>query len=169
MHTSKILERLVLDNISIHIPLSTTQHGFRPKHSTSTLLTQTILEGLNHSKPAYRSLLIAIDISKAFDTVPRHLLINKILNTHIHPNFKKWLANFLSGRHGYTTYNGKSSRTKHYTNGTPQGAVLSPTLFNLYVHDIPPPTDPNTHLLSYADDVTVMSQHPKPETAAAQA
>ena len=166
---SKILERLVLNNITPHIPLSPTQHGFRPQHSTSTLLTnitQTILEGLNSPKPAYRSILTAIDISKAFDTVPRHLLIHKILNTHIHTNVKKWLANFLSGRHGYTVYNGKSSRTRHYTNGVPQGSVLSPTLFNLYMHDIPSPTQPHTHVLSYADDLTIMAQHPRHETAA---
>ena len=168
---SKILERLVLAHITPHIPLSHTQHGFRPKHSTTSLLTnitQTTLEGFNTNKPAPRTLIATIDISKAFDTVPRHTLINKILNTNIHPNFKKWLANFLSGRHGYTIHNGKSSRTKHYTNGVPQGSVLSPTLFNLYMHDIPTPTTPNTNIMSYADDLTILSQHPKYETAAAQ-
>merc|ERR1712035_112911 len=154
-----------------HIPLSNTQHGFRPKHSTSSLLTnitQTTLEGLNSNKPAPRTIIAAIDISKAFDTVPRHLLINKILNTIIHNNIKKWLANFLSGRYGYTMYNSKSSRTRHYTNGAPQGSVLSPTLFNLYMHDIPLPTCPNTHVLSYADDLTIMSQNPLHETATRQ-
>ena len=168
---SKILERLVLDNITPHIPLSTTQHGFRPKHSTNTLLTnitQTTLEGLNDRKPAKRTIVATIDISKAFDTVPRHLLIDKILNTHIHNNVKKWLANYLSGRHGYTIYNGKSSRTRHYTNGVPQGSVLSPTLFNLYMHDIPLPTHPDVHILSYADDLTIISQHSRHETASRQ-
>ena len=140
---SKILERLVLNNINTHIPLSNTQHGFRSQHSTSTLLThltQTTLEGLNANKPATRTLLATIDISKAFDTVPRHLLINKILNTPIHSAYKKWLANYLSGRRGQTYYNGKSSRTRHYTDGVPQGSVISPTLFNLYHHDLPTPT-----------------------------
>ena len=166
---SKILERLVLNNINHHIPLSPSQHGFRPQHSTSTLLTnltQTTLEGLNHSKPALRTLLVAIDISKAFDTVPRHILINKILNTHIHNNYKKWLANLLTGRKAHTTYNGKSSQTRHFQNGVPQGSVLSPTLFNLFTHDIPTPTQPNTHTMTYADDITIISQHPKHETAA---
>jgi len=166
---SKILERLVLQDITPHIPLSPTQHGFRPQHSTSTLLThmtQTIHEGLNDSKPAKRSILAAIDISKAFDTTPRHLLINKILNTHIQPHYKKWLANFLSGRHGKTYYNGKSSTTKRYTDGVPQGAVLSPTLYNLFMHDIPTPTDPSIQILSYADDITILSQHSNHETAA---
>ena len=166
---SKILERLVLQDITPDIPLAPSQHGFRAQHSTSSLLThmtQIIHEGLNQSKPAKRTIIAAIDISKAFDTTPRHLLINKILNTHIQPHYKKWLANFLTGRHGKTQYNGKSSTTKRYTDGVPQGAVLSPTLFNLFMHDIPTPTDPSVHLLSYADDITILSQHSKHETAA---
>ena len=88
---SKILERLVLNNITT---LTYHPRNTASQHSTSTLLTnltQTLLEGLNPQKPAYRSLLAAIDISKAFDTVSSswYLLINKILNTHTHPNFKK--------------------------------------------------------------------------------
>ena len=166
---SKILERLVLNVINPSIPLSPTQHGFRSQHSTTTLLTnltQTIHEGLNTKKPPKRTLIAAIDISKAFDTVPRHILINKILDTHIHPNFKKWLANFLSGRHGHTIYNSKPSTTRPFTNGVPQGSVLSPSLFNLFMHDIPSPTHPDVHISSYADDLTIISQHPKHETAA---
>ena len=50
-------------------------------------------------------------------------------------------------------------------NGVPQGSVLSPTLFNLYMHEIPLLTHINVHILSYGDDVTIFSQHPNPETA----
>ena len=167
----KILERLVLTNITPHIPLSPTQHGFRAHHSTTTLLTtltQHIHEGLNTPKPAHRTMLATIDISKAFDTVPRTLLIQKIYNTNIDIYHKRWLANFLTGRHAYTEHKGKPSTTRRYTNGVPQGSVLSPTLFNLYMHDIPLPIHPDTHILSYADDITIYSQHPNFETAAAQ-
>ena len=113
LQPSKILERLVLNNITPHINLSPSQHGFRSQRSTFTLLTkitQTILECLNSQKPA---LLAVIDLSKGFDTVPRHLLFNKILNTHVRPNFKKWFSNFLLGRHRLTVKNGKSSGTLH--------------------------------------------------------
>ena len=70
----KILEKLVLTNVTPHIPLSLSQHGFRSHHSTTTL-TQHINEGLNTPKPA-------------FDPVPRTLLIEKIYNTNkdIHYN-----------------------------------------------------------------------------------
>ena len=90
---SKILERLVP-----FLPLSSDRNGFRALHSTTTLLTslmQRTLEGLKHSLPALRSLVAGIDISKAFDTVKRHVLISEILRTDMPPNYKKWLANFL--------------------------------------------------------------------------
>jgi len=56
---------------------------------------------------------------------------------------------------------------RRYTNGVPQWSVLSPTPFKLYMHDIPLSTHPDTHILSYAEDITIFSQHPKPKTAAA--
>ena len=159
---SKILERLVLDRITPFLPLSPTQHGFRSLHSTSTLLTslsQSILEGLNHGKPALRSLVAAIDLSKAFDTVSRYGLISKLLDTALPPNYKKWLANFVSGRQSHVSYRGTKSKTRQFQNGVPQGAVLSPSLFNFYLHDIPTPHTPTVNMFSYADDLSVLSQH----------
>lgn len=134
-NVSKILERLVLNEIAPYIPFSSTQHGFRPQHFTTTLLcslSQSVLEGFNKKKPASRSLIVAIDISKAFDTVPRYLLIAKILQSEVPPNLKKWLANFISGRQASVSWGGTKSKTRMFPNGVPQGAVLSPTLFNLY-------------------------------------
>ena len=142
-----MLERLVLKNNNPHTPLCPTQHGCRSHHSTSTLLTnltQNISEGFNQPKLTPRTLVAAIDISKAFETVPCNLLIQKILNTDMHPSVEKWLANFLSGRQAHTEYNGKPSTTRHYTSGVRQGSVLSQTLFNLYTHYITAPPDPNS-------------------------
>ena len=87
-NTAKILERLVLNEISLHIHLSTTQHGFRPQHSTTTLLcslSKLVLKGFNNWKLTTRSLIAAIDISKAFVTVPRYILIAKILQSEMPP------------------------------------------------------------------------------------
>ena len=114
----KILERLILNTNTPHVPLTPTQHGFSVLHSNTTL-TQCIQKGLNVPKPAYRTLLATIDISKAFDAVPRTLLIQKIFNTNIDTHTKKWLTNYLTGRHAYTLYNDKPSTTKRYTNGVP--------------------------------------------------
>jgi hypothetical protein len=126
-----------------------------------------VLGNLNRTKPPYRTVLITIDISKAFDAIPRHLLINKIINTGAHNNTKRWLSNYLSGRQSYVEYNGKTSRTKIFPNDVPQGSVLSPSLFNLFMHDIPQPTG-DIEISSYADDITIISSHPKHKIAAQQ-
>ena len=88
------MEKQVLNRIKPSIPLSPSQHGFRQNHSTSTLLTNTsqhILNGFNQQKPPSRTVLVAIDINKAFDTVPRHILSQKILQTELHNNDKNGL------------------------------------------------------------------------------
>ena len=88
----KILERLILNHIRPAIPLSPTQHSFRAQHSTTTLLTtltQHIHESLNVPKPAPRTFLDTTDISKAFHTVPKTLLLKKINRTNINTHYKK--------------------------------------------------------------------------------
>jgi hypothetical protein len=164
---SKLLEKLILNSILQYIPQQNFQHGFKPNHSTTTALTniiQPIINGLNHT-PYHKTILIAIDINKAFDTVPRHNLIHKILQSNIPTNTKKWLANFLSGRTAQIQQNGHKSRTINIRNGVPQGAILSPTLFNLYTADLPQPQTPFTRITSYADDLTIATTHKNLATA----
>ena len=165
---SKILEHLILNLISPHIPLAQSQHGFRPLHSTSTLLTnltQQISDGINSRKPQ-RTLLTTIDISKAFDAIPRYTLIYKIYNTDMANNAKRWLANYLAGRQGYVSFQNELSRIRNFPNGVPQGSVLSPTLFNLYMHNMPTP-EPHTktNMASYADDITITTTHRSADSA----
>ena len=165
----KVIERLILNIVTPYIPLSSTQHGFRPQHSTNTLLTQlthNIVNGCNHKLPHKRTLLITLDISKAFDATPKHQLIDKIYNTNMHNNSKRWLVNYLSGRMAHVNFNDKSSKTRLFRDGVPQGSVLSPTLFNLFLHDIPTPTSEDIKISSYADDITITSTHAKHSTAA---
>ena len=84
----KTPERLILNTITPHIPPSLTQHGFRALRSTTTLLTtltQYIHEGLDIPKPAHRTLLATTDISTAFYTVQRTLLIHKLFITNDKP------------------------------------------------------------------------------------
>ena len=112
-----------------------------------------------------RTLLTAIDISKALDPTPRHKLINKIYNTNTKNNRKRWLANYLSGRKAHVNFNGIPSKIRPFRDGVPQGPVLSSTLFNLFLHDIPTLTSQDTKILSYAD-ITIRSTHAKHNTAA---
>ena len=165
---SKVTERLVLTQANPHVPSNPSQHGYKPLHSTNTLLTditQRVLDGINSARPPHRTVLVTLDISKAFDAIPRHNITNKIFNTNMHNNTKRWLANFLGGRCAHVSFAGQSSNTRNFTNGVPQGSVLSPTLFNLYMHDLPEPHTPQINVASYADDITVTSTHRNTNTA----
>ena len=84
----------------------------------------------------------------------------------MHDNSKRWLANYLSGRRAHVNFKGIPSKIRPFRDGVPQGSVLSPTLFNLFLHDIPTPNSQDTKILSYAEDITITSTHAKHNTAA---
>ena len=158
---AKTLEKIILPSLNENIPQNTSQHGFKKQHSTSTALhkiNETIANGLNKNQPAKRSVVVALDMSKAFDTVNIHKLTSKLLLTNVPDTIKKFIANYLRGRQAYTVYQGKISKQKLIKFGVPQGGVLSPTLFNLYLSDLPIPPD-NVQLESFADDLTTISSH----------
>ena len=115
--------------------------------------------------PPAQTITVALDMSKAFNTINIHTLIRKLLHTKLPDTIIKLIANYIKGRKAYRTYRNHISLQRQFKTSVPQGGVLSPTLFNIYTADIPPPRAP-VPVMPYADDITITSTHSS--TTAAQ-
>ena len=150
------LEKSLLPYITANIPNTPTQHGYKTQHSTVTALhtvNNTVAKGFNQMAPPARTITVALDMSKSFATININtLIIRKLLQTKIPGTIIKFIDNYIKGRK-YTTYRNYTSSQRQFKTGVPQGGVLSPTLFNIYTADIPPPRAPG-HVMVYAEDIT---------------
>ena len=157
----------MLPRISTHLPLAETQHGFRPGRSTSTALlplVQQVVTGFNQRCPPRRTVAMAVDFSKAFDTVNHTALLRSLTSTSLPPNDLRWLFTYLRGRTASCSYNRVDSARIILHLGVPQGSILSPLLFNYYVSTYPSSSELYT---SYADDFTACASNTKFDQAAA--
>jgi hypothetical protein len=139
-----------------------TQFGFRTKHSTVSQLARIvdhISHGYNLRKHTGMALL---DLEKAYDTVWITGLLYKLIVLKVPKYLLFVLRSYLEGRTYTVHINDARSTPIRPPAGLPQGAVLSTTLFTLYIADIPHP--PDTQLALYADDIAILSQSWRPET-----
>ena len=153
----KILERLILPTLTEHLPIPPHQHGFRKHHSTTTALNdlnQDIADGFNKKKPPDRTILLQIDLSKAFDMVSHEKLLRDLNMTSLPGHLKRWFGAYLHGRQSKVSFRNATSSTRNVKTGVPQGAVTSPVLFNFYLTLLPPPPE-GVFTIQYADDISV--------------
>lgn len=95
----KTFEALLLTTFTHYLSLAEHQHGFRKVHRTTTTLSvknAQITRGLNQKPPCDRTILVALDLSKAFDTVKYTTLLEDIEQTTLPPGLKRWTMNYLS-------------------------------------------------------------------------
>ena len=155
---SKIFEKVmynrVSDFITKHKILYELQFGFRKEHSTAmalTVLNDKISSSLDNGDHV---LGVFLDFSKAFDCVNHKILLTKLECYGIRGIALQWFRSYLTNRKQYVVYNNINSNLRDITCGVPQGSILGPLLFLLYINDI---TNASTKLfpILYADDSNV--------------
>ena len=145
---------MIFDYLNEHTPVSDVQWGFQQKKSTVTALlsvTQDWLALLDQRKDTH---CVFFDLQKAFDTVPHRKLMCKLEKLHLHPVLLTWLHNYLYGREQNVIVNGETSDPVKVISGVPQGSVLGPLLFLIYIDDITSlQLSEGTKVSLYADDM----------------
>ena len=130
------------------------QYGFRNQHSTELASIELIDQIFNDLDKKNNPIVVYMDLSKAFDTLDHKILISKLQFYGIHGIALEWFQNYLSNRQQYVELNGYKSPHLPLTTGVPQGSILGPLLFLIYMNDIPSSSDVFKFLL-FADDTSL--------------
>jgi len=165
---SKVFEKCMLYQLESFFTqeglFDNTQYGFRPKKSTSTLLQRLnnlIQLNLNSGK---LSIIIFLDFSKAFDLMAHEILLKKLIALKFSKSALQLITSYLRDRTVRTCINGNESDELQLNMGVPQGSILGPMLFNVYVHDLKHAVDTSIRVLQYADDCQLLISFEKTST-----
>ena len=150
----KIMESLIRDQLVEFLSstgqLSRHQHGFRPRRSCSSQLLEVLEDWCKILEVGDPVDVVYLDFRKAFDAVPHNRLLRKLSSYGIAGKLLRWIEEFLSGRSQQVVVNGSHSDLAVVRSGVPQGSVLGPLLFLLFVNDIPSVVDCSVKM--FADD-----------------
>ena len=156
----KVQESMIRDDIIAHMNanqlISSRQFGFLSGRSTILQLLHVVEEWTEILDGGGSINVCYMDFMKAFDKVPHRRLIAKLRSYGIHGNLLNWIQSFLEGRQQRVVINGQYSSWREVTSGIPQGSVLGPLLFVIYINDLPDTVLSRVFL--FADDTKIYRQ-----------
>jgi len=162
---SKIFEKLMYDRLLCFLNkfdlISDHQFGFRAKHSTTDAVTEFVDNACASLESKNILISVFLDLSKAFDTVNHSILLRKLYHYGIRGTVHRWFESYLRDRVQYVSIDDCSSDVSTVNIGVPQGSVLGPLLFILYINDMSRSSDVLSYV-HFADDTTVFLKHDDP-------
>uniref|UniRef100_A0A8C6SXY0 Reverse transcriptase domain-containing protein n=1 Tax=Neogobius melanostomus TaxID=47308 RepID=A0A8C6SXY0_9GOBI len=156
---SKIIEKWVVKLLTEHLnrshnPLHPMQFGFRTHHSTEGAISVFLEKTKRFLDKNSCVGAVFLDLKKAFDTVDHKILLTKLSHFNFSEKAINWMKSYLTNRMQCVVVNGVKSPYRECTVGVPQGSILGPVLFSLYINDLPDACR-NTQIQMYADDAVI--------------
>lgn len=163
---SKIVERILFDKIISFLTsnniLHSAQHGFLKNRSTTTAIHDFLSKLYDSVGKNMKTLGIFMDLSKAFDLVNHELLLEKLIAYGLRGQVNNLLRSYLTNRAQVVEIDGVRSKEKNIEFGVPQGSVLGPLLFLLFVNDLPD-IDERNSIEMFVDDISYLCSHKNKE------
>ena len=166
---SKTMERMVNKRLQNHLErnelINPTQSGFRKNRSTEDQVAFLAQEVENAFQMKMKTIAVFVDLTKAFDKVWKEGLLLKLLKKDIGGKMFKWLESYLFQRSARVKIDGHTSHLVKIKEGVPQGGVISPTLFIIFIDDIIDKLSRHISKALHADDLAVWTSSESTSTA----
>lgn len=153
-----VLSRCLYEYIERYNKLYKSQHGFRRKLSTVTQLSECAHDFLTGLNSGEQTDAVFLDLSKAFDRVSHAKLLGKLKRLGVDHTLLSWIESYLSRRSQFVDVNGFLSEDLGVSSGVPQGSVLGPVLFLIYINDITEGIDSSITMRLFADDCLIYTR-----------